>query len=286
MKRITVNLIISVLTFACGLSVGAVWNWANTVKNEQHKVIERSTTTPTATSIPEPAPTPDTEIVFGRDRRRIVTDEIQLQSERLRYDIGVRYPQIVGSEDRHIRKLNQRFKQLAIKQYQWHVAPTKEDLQYYKVSHPEAFNSLSQDYEVLLANDSILSIYFNAYSYGIGAAHSVQYSYVINYDLVSGKELKLAHLFKPGSKYLEFISRYCIDKLSVDIPPVSMFTKEIAPIDDNFKSWNFTRDGIRFNFDACKLTGCAGGEYEVEIPYADMKKILNQKMSSLKQLGV
>ena len=134
-------------------------------------------------AIPEPAPTPDHEIVFGRDRLRIVAEEVHLKSERLRYEINVTYPQIVGSDDRHIRKLNQRIKQVATKQYQWFLTPSKKDLRYYRTVHPEVFNSLDVDYEVLLATDSVLSIYFNAYSYGIGAAHSVQYSFVINYDL-------------------------------------------------------------------------------------------------------
>lgn len=191
----------------------------------------------------------------------------------------------MGTEDHDIRKLNQRIKQLAIKQYQWLLTPSKKDLQYYRTGpHPEAFNSLDLHYTVVLATDAVLSIYFNAYSYGIGAAHPVQYSFVINYDVMSGKELKLARLFKRGSKYLEFISRYCIDKVTIEIPPAALFAEALAPIDANFESWNFTRDGIRFNFDECKLFGCAAGEHTVEIPYAEMKTILNTEMNLLKQL--
>lgn len=67
-----------------------------------------------------------------------------------------------------------------------------------------------------LATDSVLSICFNGYVYGISAAHGSQISFVINHDLASGKELKLAPLFNPGSKYLEFISRYCTNALSLD----------------------------------------------------------------------
>ena len=165
------------------------------------------------------------------------------------------------------------------------LTPSKENLQYYrKGPHPEAFNSLDLHYDVVLATDSVLSIYFNAYSYGIGAAHSVQYSFVINYELVSGKELKLARLFKRESEYLEFISRYCTDKVSKEIPSGALFAEALVPIDANFESWNLTRDGIRFN--ACKLSGCAAGEHTVEIPYAEMKSILNTEMNLLKQLDV
>jgi hypothetical protein len=59
-----------------------------------------------------------TEFLVGTGRLRMVPDEVQLKSERLRYEIDVRYPQIVGSEDLHIRKLNQHIKERATEQHQ------------------------------------------------------------------------------------------------------------------------------------------------------------------------
>lgn len=279
MKYFVLKLTISVFVFACGLCVASVWNWSKSVENEQRKVSERPAATPTAAAIPELVPTPEPEIVFGRGRLRIVDEEVHLKSERLRYEIDVTYPQIVGSADRHIKNLNQRIKQLATKHYQWFLTPSKNDLRYYREFHPEVFNSLDFDYQVVLATDSLLSIYLNGYSYGIGAAHSVQYSFVVNYDLTARKELRLARLFKPGSKYLGFISRYCRNSLPIAAESGLEFLKDP-------QNWNITRDGIRFNFDACELSGCADGQQEVEIPFTDMKEILNTEMSLLKQLGV
>lgn len=286
MKRIAINLSVGLLAFALGVFVASVLHRINTATNSQPSLIPSSALL-TPPAIPEPAPTPAGQIVFGRDRRKIVPEEVQLKSERLRYDVGITFPQIVGSENFQIRKLNQRMEQLAVDQYQWLLSPSKEDLHYYRTgNHQEAFNSLYMDYRVVLATDSVLSIYFDAYSYGIGAGHPVQYSFVINYDLVSGKELKLARLFKRDSKYLEFISRYCSDKVSKEIPQDSLFAEALAPIVANFESWNLTSNGIRFNFDECKLSGCAAGEHTVEIPYAEMTTILNTEMKLLKQLGV
>ena len=286
MKRAVVNVTTCLLAFVCGLFLASNWNGNKTVKKEDPKVVDYASTLAPAAMV-ETAPTAAAEVVFGRERLRIVAEEIHLKSERLRYEVDVTYPQILGSEDRHIRKLNQRLEQVATEQYQWLLSPSKENLQYYrKGPHPEAFNSLDLQYDVVLATDSVLSIYFSAYSYGIGAAHSVQYSFVINYDLMSGKELKLARLFKRESEYLEFISRYCTDKVSKEILPGILFAKQLAPMDANFESWNLTRNGIRFNFDACKLSGCAAGEHTVEIPYAEMKSILSTEVKLSKQLGV
>lgn len=283
MKRIVVYLASILLTFTLGVAAASFWNWNKyPVKNLQPRVsvFERSPTNTTDSSaspvISAPTSTPDREVVFGRGRLRIVPDEVHLKSERLRYEIDMSYPQIGGSEDLHIRKLNQRMKELATEQYQWPLNPSKADLKYYRKKGPEAFNTIDLDYEIRLATDSFLSIYFIGYSYGIGAAHSVQYSFVMNYDLGSGKELKLADLFKPRSKYLEFISRYCMNELSKGTDQGSVIFKDaLAPITENYDSWNVTRDGIRFNFDACKVFGCAGGKQTVEIPFAALKEILN-----------
>lgn len=287
MKRIAVNLTSSLLTFAIGLTAASFWNWDKyPLRNGQSSVnvsrdVRQINDSSAVTVIPLPAATSDRE-VFGRGRLRIVPDEVQLKSERLRYEIDVRFPQIVGSEHLHIRKLNQHLKDLATEQHHWPLNPSKTDLQYYREKWPDVFNSVDLDYEIRLASDSLLSIYFVGYSYGIGAAHSVQYSFVINYDLVLRKQLKLSDLFKRHSKYLEFISGYCMDELSKGPEEASddfMFKEALAPIGENYDSWNFTRDGIRFNFDACKVFSCAEGKQEVEIPFAALKQWLNPDTS-------
>lgn len=267
MKRIAVKIIISLLAFACGLLVASIWNTNNSVETERSKVIEcPKTGTPAATV--ESEPTPNHEVVFGRGRLRIVPKQVQLRSERLRYEIDVMYPQIVGAENRHIRRLNQRIKRLTKEQYAWALAVTTKDLEPLNKYFADVFNSIYLDYDVLLATDSVLSIFFNGDSYGIGAAHGSQFSFVINYDLASGKEMKLARLFKPGSKYLEFVSRYCSDVLSLNHDQRLEFTKDP-------ESWNITSDGLRFHFDHCKFFACSEGYKRVDIPFVALKEILD-----------
>ena len=279
MKHIAVKLTTGLLTFSCGVTIHSCLKTNYKVENERQNVnvltvfpaIKEQST---STAISAPTATPNGEVVFGGGRLRIVHDEVHLKSERLRYEIDVSYPQIVGSEDLHIRKLNQRIKELATEQYNWLLNPTKADLRYYRKKWPGVFNSVDLDYEIVLATNSHLSIYFVNYSYGIGAAHSVQHSFVINYDLATRRELKLSKLFRCQSNYLEFISRYCTDELSKGPEHASefMFKEALAPVAENFESWNLTRDGIRFNFDACKVFSCAGGEQAVEIPFTTQKQ--------------
>jgi len=261
-KRIALILIGGLLAFIGGIVTGNSWHTA-AIK----PVIK---VWPAEPVIPPPPPpkVPESKFVFETGQLKIVPGEVRLRSDRLRYEIDARYPQITSPKEPYIKKLNQRIKRLAVDHYQWMLKPSKEDLRQYKKTFPDVFNSAQVDYEIVLANDSFLSIYLNSFDYGIGAAHSVQMSYVMNYDLKFHRELKLADVFNPHTKYLEFIADYCTREIKLIEP--------LAPKAKTFPSWNLTRDGIRFNFDACSLTGCADGARQVTIPSSVLKPFLKR----------
>ena len=275
MKQIAVRVASALLAFIFGMTAILVWRQVRRVESSPPPVIvaKPALAQPTATPIETAPPVPahDREVLFGGGLK-LVSNEVQVKNESLRYEIHVIYPQIEGTDALPIRKLNKHIEWLVTHDYQWMLKPTKEDLRYYKKGpHPEAFNSTYLDYEVVTANDSFLSIYFEGFSYGIGAGHSVQYSFVVNYDLAAKRLVKLADLFNPGSKYLEQISEYCIEQLSRAEFGEWLRKNELAPVGRNFESWNLTREGIRFNFDACKLAACASGKQSVEIPFSALK---------------
>jgi hypothetical protein len=259
-KRITLTLIGGLLAFIGGIVTGNSWH---TVPTKPIIKVQ-----PAEPVIPPPPPPkiPESRFVFEVGRLKIVPAEVYLRSDRLRYEIYARYPQITSPKEPYIKKLNQRIRRLAVDHYQWMLKPSKEDLHWYKKIFPDVLNSAQVDYEIVLATDSVLSIYLNTFDYGIGAGHSVQMSYVMNYDLKSHRELKLADIFDPHTKYLEFIAGYCTREFK--------FTEPLEPKAKTFPSWNVTRDGIRFNFDACTLTGCADGARQVTIPAAALKPFL------------
>jgi len=261
-KRIALILIGGLLAFIGGIVTGNSWHTA-AIK----PVIK---VWPAEPVIPPPPPpkVPESKFVFETGQLKIVPGEVRLRSDRLRYEIDARYPQITSPKEPYIKKLNQRIKRLAVDHYQWMLKPSKEDLRQYKKTFPDVFNSAQVDYEIVLANDSFLSIYLNSFDYGIGAAHSVQMSYVMNYDLKFHRELKLADVFNPHTKYLEFIADYCTREIKLIEP--------LAPKAKTLPSWNLTRDGIRFNFDACTVTGCAEGARQVTIPTSALQPFLKR----------
>lgn len=284
MKRLAARFASTFLAFFLGTVASSIWREPSTPANPPPPVTfsqplitepvanEATTTTGMAVGIPVETPS---GLVFGKGLT-MVANEVQLRNEFLRYQVKVRYPQIEGSDALPIRKLNSNIERLVTQQYQWLLNPSREDLRYYKHGlHPEAFNSVDLYYEVILATDSFLSIYFEGFGYGIGAAHSVQYSFVVNYDLKANRELKLADIFKPGAKYLKTISKLCKEELLKGEHGGSLSLDALAPTPANFASWNMTSDGIKFNFDACKLFSCAAGKQQVVIPLAALRPMMS-----------
>jgi hypothetical protein len=232
-------------------------------------------TPPSIVATPSPSPSPREEVTL-QNGLRITPRNVKMENKDWRYQIDVAYPQIEGTNDRAIVILNRQIKALVTKTYSWPLnRPTKKDLTYY-AKWPDVYNSVDMEYDVVLANDELLSIYFIGYHYGIGAAHSVHESFTVNYDLKSHRTLTLGNLFQPGAKYLDVISRRCIDTLSKD----DRYVKEqpqvdyLLPKSKNFGSWNVTERGLRFNFDACAVKSCAEGDLTVEIPFNEFRGLL------------
>lgn len=221
-------------------------------------------------SIP-PAPTPTPETVVSLEKGlSIVPKQITLEDQKLRYTVDLTYPEVQGSKDPRIRHLNREIRRHVSEPYYWMLSPSPKDLRYYHKMHPEALNSVDSTYEVILATNEFVSIYIDIYSYGIGAAHSVQQSFTVNYDFRSRRLLTLKTIFRRDPNYLTFVSQYCIDDLRKKLGN-SLFEDELSPKHKNYQSWNITKDGIRINFDACKLEGCLAGKQSVLMPFAKLK---------------
>lgn len=223
MKRIAFYLTISHIAFTCGVGVASFWNWYTRPPIKVSWDLPARQTlpsVPTNASTPEP---PRPEVVFGEGRLRIITHEVRMESKRLHYQIEVSYPEIVGSKDRHIQNLNGQIKRLVTRQYEWTMSPSQADLRYYREKHPDLFNTIHLDYEVRLATDSLLSIYFRGESYGIGAAHAVHYSFTLNYDLTLRKKLELlpANSEAGGCTRYRRWDRQCPSRICAKLPALT-----------------------------------------------------------------
>lgn len=139
---------------------------------------------------------------------------------------------------------------------------------------------LSNDvnYDVMLANDDLISISISDYTF-MGGAHGGTSSHPINYDLKNNRELQLADIFEPNSDYLKIISEYAYSDLKSRVSEMSddeWLRRGTAPEPDNYQSWNLTRKGLMFTFDQYQVAAYAAGPQTVIVPYGKLQGVLQK----------
>jgi hypothetical protein len=220
-------------------------------------------------------------IAFTGDAE-LVSKQIKESNRKLMYELAAQYPQLSGGNNPNFEKFNQTARALVTKK----VAEFKKNMAETE-GEPKPEGSMGSDlevsYTVALAQDDLISAGFNVYSYYQGAAHPNSFSEVLNYDLKNGKQLKLSDLFKPGAKFLQTISKYCIDDLKKQMKAGvaegdvdnQWIENGAGPVAKNYQSWTITRKGLGINFDAYQVGPYAAGPQFVTVPYSALKDLIN-----------
>jgi uncharacterized protein DUF3298/peptidoglycan-N-acetylmuramic acid deacetylase PdaC-like protein len=210
----------------------------------------------------------------------IASKSIKESNKKLMYEIDAQYPQLSGGANPNFEKFNQAARAAVARK----VAGFKKDMQpegEEEEPRPEGSmgSDLSVGYDVLLAQDDLVSIKFDVSSYFQGAAHPNSYADVLNFDLKNGKQLKLSDLFKPGAKYLQAIATYCISDLKKQGKDKGLLDEEIdkgaAAKSDNYASWTITKRGLGIHFDPYQVAPYAAGPQFVLVPYSTLKDLIN-----------
>lgn len=211
----------------------------------------------------------------------VVAKQIKENNKKLLYEIDAQYPQINGGSNPNFEKFNQTVRALVMKE----VGEFKKEMAPKPDEEPRPENSMgsyvAMSYKVGLAQDDLISIAFDVSSYYQGAAHPNSYSQVLSYDLKNAKVLKLADLFKPGAKYLQSLSTYCITDLKKQSKEKggslddSTINDGAGPAAKNYRSWTIMKKGLGVNFDAYQVGPYAAGPQFVTVPYSVLKDIIN-----------
>jgi len=213
----------------------------------------------------------------------IVARQIKDSNKKLKYKIDVQYPQLSGSGSPNYEKFNQTVRGLVTKKvaaFKTEMAPDPDDP---PLTELESMDSdLNVGYTIALARDDLISVLLDVGSYSAGAAHPNSYSEVVNFDLRNGKQLKLADLFQPGSKYLQSIAAYCI----ADLKKQGKQKGEDSMLDDdwvqrgaeadpeNYSSWTIGKKGLGIIFDSYQVAAYAAGPQHVLVPYSALKAMI------------
>lgn len=226
------------------------------------------------------------QMIFFTNGAKLTTKIFSETSKPKLFEITAEYPELSGVSPQLAAKFNQTAKTLVMNEVEKFrkdlLAQTGEDLQFFK--DIGGINTVEISYNVSHADNEIISIWFGNYFY-TGGAHPNSYSFVLNFDLKNGKELKLADLFKPDSNYLKVISDYCIKELQETLSD-GEFDEQIkggaGAEEKNYDSWNITRKGIAVTFDSYQVAPYVAGPQEVTVPYEVLKGILKKDFAVFK----
>lgn len=136
-------------------------------------------------------------------------------------------------------------------------------------------------YNIEYADDDLISVNFSEETFE-GGAHGNHGTFTLTYDLKNGRELKLADLFKPGSKYLAAIAEYAIKDLKARKDPESgdnlglasdIFEDGAKPTAENYQNWNVTKKGLMITFPPYQVAAYAYGPQTVIVPLSKLKGI-------------
>ena len=223
------------------------------------------------------------EPIFFTGDVEFVDKQIKESNKKLMYEIEAFYPQISGGNNPNFDKFNQLVRSLVTKE----VTDFRKEMAPKEGADPRPEGSMGSDinvaYTIALAQDDLASLQFDIGSYYQGAAHPNSFTEVVNYDLKNGKQLHLADLFKPGSKFLQALSAYCISDLkkqaktrgSDSMLEDDWVQRGAGPTLKNYQSWTITKKGLGINFDSYQVAPYAAGPQFVKIPYSAIKEHVN-----------
>lgn len=116
-----------------------------------------------------------------------------------------------------------------------------------------------------------------------GGAHPNNWPMTWVFDMNDGTEITLDRLFPDIETALDKISAICRDVLSRSLGDMlvpDMLDQGVQPMEDNFKRFILTGEGVAFFFAPYQVAPYAAGEQVVTIPYADLGGLIAPDMAA------
>jgi hypothetical protein len=214
-------------------------------------------------------------MIIGRSGT-LRTQQFEAVSHKLKYSIKGEYPFLNASPYQQAIRFNREIRRKIAKQYGYAMSPdSKEFREHVRVFPKEdPLETAEFSYEILFANQELLSIRFHDITYSYGAAHPLEDYFSLNFDLKRGTVLQLASFFKSNTRYRRRLVQLC--KKGLDDQGVFTYPDAVSAELRRHTEWNITRDGLVINFDRCAVASCGNGERSVTIQYDQLRDILNR----------
>jgi hypothetical protein len=163
------------------------------------------------------------------------------------------------------------------------------------------WDSLAISHKVSIYTPDLLSLEFQIYKFGAGAAHGNSRTKTMNFRLHPSKELQLLDVFKSTTNYLQTLSEYCLydvrkqqagKQSDAGMGPDQFksehdewLLKGTAAESRNYERFSFAKGGIKIHFDPYWVACFAEGKYEVFIPSYVLKPVIRDEIAALLNWG-
>jgi hypothetical protein len=235
-------------------------------------------------------------------------DTINHKSKKNKYDISMTYPQILFNDGSYtIELFNAAMKGNATSEATKAMSDfsDRDDEMKQMDDYPDEIGSdMTVGDTVMNPYPPVLSVLFWYDEYWRGAAHPQHSVVTKNYLLTTATWLTMKDIFKPNTKYLEWLSPYCIEDVlkqltdrhmddsikggqlaidsarratreEVDSFYLDWVQRGAGPEEENYRNFTISERGLTIYFDQYQVASYADGPFEVLIPFDKIKDILN-----------
>lgn len=176
-------------------------------------------------------------------------------------DYLVYYPQIEGMRDRAAEQaVNNKLKDMS----QVKFIPADQLLEY----------AYTGDFDVIFYKEQLLVLELNGYHYPFGAAHGMPTRTFALINLGNGSMYSLKDLFKPGSDYVQELSRIVGKQIKEDPQYSYVFPDSYTGIAPD-QSFYVTDNALHLVFAPYEIAPYAAGFPTFTIPFAQIRDIIN-----------
>ncbi len=146
---------------------------------------------------------------------------------------------------------------------------------------PQELNFLEMTYTTAYKTNSYLSFMFETYISPRCAAHPMTYRNSFNYSYTSKGLLTIDSLFTPGSNWLNYISKYCINELKLRSKKDGLENNDesinsgASAKPGNFNTFTITDHTLDICFNLYQVGPYVWGFQTVSIPWKDLTKMLD-----------
>lgn len=236
-------------------------------------------------------------------KRALKYCQIREESEELLFDFEADYVLVESSDEASDAATNLYINALVASSFQdfressLNTAKARQGEKEGAKSKASYWNSLVISHKVSLYSAGILSLEFQIWTYGAGAAHGNSFTKVLNLQLHPAKEFRLRDIFRPSTDHLKMLSSYCLDDLrkqrslrqSDSGAQTARFESDYdrwvvegtAATEENYRCYSIASNGMKIHFDPYRVGPYAEGKYEVFIPAYVLRDVVEANVATL-----